>query len=304
MRVSRTAALLGLVFVLAQASTARAAFPGANGRIAYALTGQPGGPQGSGLVTIGADGSGPAAAGSGGQADWSPDGRRLALVLGHGLYVQAADGSHRRRVKLGALGRYPQGPSAPRWTADGRHVLFLSYTPGEEPRAALFRVRSDGRDRQLVRRFARNTYVAFAPSPDGRRIAFSQLVRRLRAPVLFAMPSAGGHARLLATLGVGTEWPGRIDWSPDGTRIVFDGSGIQIVQADGSGVATLTPDGRRPAFSPDGRDVAFVRFTDMRSSGSYPTAIDVVEADGSGRRTLLTDDRGVTSPTWQPLPTS
>jgi Tol biopolymer transport system component len=302
MPCSSVLALPAVVASLAVAPIAHAAFPGANGRIAYALTGQPGVAPASGLVTVAPDGSGAAAAGSGGQADWSPDGRRMVLVVGRALCVQAADGSHRRRVRLPALGRYTQGPAAPRWTADGRHIVFLAFTKGEEPRSALFRVRTDGRGRRLLRRFPRNTDVSFAPSPDGRRIAFSEFVRNPNAIALFAMPASGGHALRLATLGAAAQPPGRIDWSPDSARMTLDGDGVQIAQADGSGLVSVAADGREPTFSPDGRQVAFVHFSDTRSEGSYPTVIDLVTADGSDRHTVVRDARGVAWPTWQPVP--
>jgi Tol biopolymer transport system component len=307
LRSLRAVAWLGLLVPLAGAPAAEAAFPGANGRIAYAQTGQPGGPPALGVVTVAPDGSAQTSVGGGGQPDWSPDGRRLALVVGRGerpslLYVQAADGSHRRRVRLPSLGRYTRGPTHPRWTADGRHIVFLAFTKGEEPRSALFRVRTDGRGRRLVRRFARNMYVSFAPSPDGRRIAFSEVVRNPNAIALFAMPASGGHALRLATLGAAAEPPGRIDWSPDSARVTFDGDGVQMAQADGGGLTSVAADGREPTFSPDGRQVAFVHFSATRSEGSYPTVIDVATPDGSDRHTVATDARGVAWPTWQPLP--
>ena len=216
--------------------------------------------------------------------------------------MQAADGSHRRRVRLPALGRYTRGPAAPRWSADGRHLFFLAFTRGIEPRSALFRVGSDGRDPRIIRRFARNTYVSFAPSPDGRRIAFSELVRNPNAIALFAMPASGGHAVRLATLGAAAEPPGRIDWSPDSTRVALDGDGVQLAQADGGGLVTLAADGFDPTFSPDGLDVAFTHFSEGRYEGSYPWILDVMTAKGAWRREVAVDARGIASPTWQALP--
>lgn len=306
MRRPRVTVLLGLVAALAAAPAARAAFPGTNGAIAYAQTGQPGGPPALGLAMFWSDGRPPVPAGSGEQPDWSPDGRRLALVVRHGerpssLYVQAADGSHRRRVRLPALGRYTQGARAPRWTADGRHILFLAYTRGIEPRSALFRVRSDGRDPLLLRRFDRDTYAAFAPSPDGRRVAFSQVVARPRSFVLFTMPAAGGRARRLADLGRYEDPPSRIDWSPDSTRLTFDGDGVRVIEVDSGRIVTLAADGFDPTFSPDGLQVAFTHYSEGRSEGSKPWLLDAMYAAGLGRREVTADERGVAWPTWQPL---
>jgi Tol biopolymer transport system component len=254
-----------------------------------------------------ADGSAQTAAGRGAQPDWSPDGRHLTLVVRRGalpssLYVQAADGSHRRRVRLPGLGRFARGPVAPRWSADGHHIFFLAYTRGEEPRSALFRVRSDGRGQTLIRHFARGTYVAFAPSPDGRQVAFSQVVHRPRSFVVFTMPASGGNARRLVDLGPGEDPPGRIDWSPDGAQLTFDGDGVRVAEVDGGRLVTLAADGFNPTFSPDGRALAFAHYSEGRYEGSFPWILDVMRVDGLGRHEVAVDDRGVAWPSWQARP--
>jgi Tol biopolymer transport system component len=65
------------------------------------------------------------------------------------------------------------------------------------------------------------------------------------------------------------------DWSPDGTKIVYDsegGSGYEIVIADADGANPVTiADGESPAWSPDGTRIAY----------SKDGAIWVVNVDGS-----------------------
>ena len=89
-------------------------------------------------------------------------------------------------------------------------------------------------------------------------------------------------------------------WSPDGRRIAFQREGrIHIVGSDGAGEVTLGG-GREPTWSPDGTRLAF--------TGSAGLA--VMRDDGSGVRTILahdfredTDlksDQGLGKPAWSP----
>jgi Tol biopolymer transport system component len=92
-------------------------------------------------------------------------------------------------------------------------------------------------------------------------------------------------------------------WAPDGFRITFAntvgtsvGGGIWIINSDGTGGArvgsTQQNDGW-PTFSPDGRQIAFVR-----RAGRFDS-IFVVNTDGSGLR-QVTNDVTVEDPEWSP----
>ena len=75
-------------------------------------------------------------------------------------------------------------------------------------------------------------------------------------------------------------------WSPDGRKIAFDrGRGIFVMNADGSGQRRLTQFGLVALWSPDGRMIAF------RSSGAGNVDIFVMNADGSGQRNLTRTPR-------------
>ena len=71
-------------------------------------------------------------------------------------------------------------------------------------------------------------------------------------------------------------------WSPDGRKIAFDrdGGGIFVMNADGSGQRRLTQFGRQALWSPDGRMIAF------RSFSAGNVEIYVMNADGSRQRNL------------------
>jgi Tol biopolymer transport system component len=56
---------------------------------------------------------------------WSSDGRSIAFVTEHSLFVMRADGSRVRRLYRIGAGTYFSG--APSWSPDGRSLAFGLY---------------------------------------------------------------------------------------------------------------------------------------------------------------------------------
>lgn len=167
---------------------------------------------------------------------------------------------------------------------------------------------ADGSDPSGKGPFARHG-VEPAQSPDGRRIAFTS-IRDGNAEV-YVMDADGSGARNLTRHPAHDSAPA---WSPDGTRILFvsDRNGdreqcrgcgyynvdIYVMDADGSSVQQLTFDpgmgAGTPAWSPDGRAIAFASAAD-----GFP-GIFAMDADGGNARRVSHDERPAWSPAWSP----
>lgn len=117
----------------------------------------------------------------------------------------------------------------------------------------------------------------------------------LTGPVEAAATDSGIQSESRAVLVVRDRYP---DWSPDGTRIVFDSNrtGTQeifVVDADAGAPIQLTRLGRRsgtPVFSPDGEWIAFAS-----SEDDAPGAIFVMRSDGTDLRQLTEPPQAGTS---------
>src|SRR5688500_11896838 len=333
-----TAALMAsaaLLFVALGAESAQAAFPGANGRIAFAVakwrwpapetcTPVPHGCEGPLLVSSAIETVLPSGRGRRvlypwtieGVADesvpvWSPNGRLLAIQLALGRLASIRrDGTGLRR-----LPQLTDWDSEPTWSPDGRRLAFGGFRSCLYCRG-LYTVRPDGTG--LRRVIAQGAYSPAWSVTD--RIAFVNWDDLPTRPIgidngLYTVnPDGSGLRRIYSGGYLG---PGITpDWSPHGSRVVFaaatrqapDNQEIFTVQANGRGLRQLTrfrshDNGRYPVWSPDGKYIAF-----LRDDGLY-----VMRPNGRGMRRIVTaklqdPDRpqqiwtDFRAPSWQPLP--
>lgn len=304
MRVARQAlatglALSGVLAVLTPAA-AVAAFPGADGRIAYAVQTGPGGS--SNLFSILPDRSGmhklTHAPNFDTQPSWSADGRRLVFVRAPSeISTMDADGRDPRPVVTGV---------SPSFSPTGSRIAYRAGL-------AIRTIRVDGTDpRRLVT--ARDGALELPTySPSGRRIAFVGRPKGRKRHGIWSMRPDGSRLRRLtnARRFFSDAYP---DYSPDGRHIVFRRygrrSGIYVMRADGSREHRITREGGSPTYAPAGNRIALViaqgssGFTlcsdiyTISRTGSDPQRVTEECPPGGGTGGLAS------SPTWQPLPRS
>ena len=196
------------------------------------------------------------------------------------LYVLPASGEPEYRLTT-----HPATDGLPRWSPDGRSVLFASERAGHWQ---LFEVAAEGGEAHRVRVNASRELQADI-SPDGRRLAF--LSNAGEHETLWTMERATGQERALVRHGRRSVL-GNPHWSPDGSRIVFSSNfriGHQIYVVDvatgrETRVSGLTSGGCEPRFSRDGRRVVYV------SRGHRRPTSRLVEHDlASGKEKVLVD---------------
>ncbi|WP_102225103.1 Tol-Pal system beta propeller repeat protein TolB [Acidimangrovimonas sediminis] len=182
---------------------------------------------------------------------------------------------------------------APRFSPDGRRVLYTSYASGE-PRIYVMNL-ATGQSQVLD---DQQGTMTFAPrfSPDGNTVVFS--LERGGNTDLYALNlNSGQRTQLTNTPSIDTG----PSYSPDGRQIVFesDRSGTQqvyIMPATGGPATRISFGAGRystPVWSPRGDLIAFTK----QNEGRFH--IGVMRTDGSDER-LLTASYLDEGPTWAP----
>jgi TolB protein len=184
------------------------------------------------------------------------------------------------------IGDAQQFPASPKWSPDGARIVW-SDDPGLAD--GIIEIRTMNPDGSGVATHVANQDIKRRPSwsPDGRKFVYHGAAYQTSSGIYTINANGSGRTLIWGISPVtGTEW------SPDGTRIVFDASSdseIYTIKPDGTGVLQLTSNGvddRNPSWSPDGNRIVFDR-----------SGIWIMNADGSGQ-TAVTNFGS--DPVWSP----
>lgn len=220
---------------------------------------------------------------------------KIAFVRGGDIYVINPDGSGETQLTSGLDFDFD-----PAWSPDGQQIAFSRNSD-------IWVMRSDG-TQQVVLTTDTSTEGNPSWSPDGRRIAFE------RGHEIFVMNEDGSGAVNVTNHPEEDADPA---WSPDGQRIAFttrrddqglveDRGEVYTMSPNGSALQRLTsnagdddapgPGDRRPAWRPDGLELAFDSDRLRGTSGIF-----LMAPDGSAERQVPTAPL-VTSfgPAWSP----
>lgn len=193
----------------------------------------------------------------------------------NGLYVLNADGSGLRQIVRSSF------PESPHWSPDGHVIVFFDGSDPSLGRVVL--VRGDGSGRRVLG--AGESLASPDPwSPDGRQLAWGGC-----GGLCVYDFASSRRKRIALTSG---DAVGGFGWSPDGRRLVVaetaDGL-VVVVDLSGNVRSVLADAGQFPAYSPNGREIAFVD----------DAGLELVPAIG-GRARILDPRADNVQPSWSP----
>ena len=300
-RRAGTVVLMGLVAMLSSSTVAHAAYPGTNGKIAFARDLQ--------IWTVNADGTGELQLTNDSapsyDPEWSPNGTRILYTRGNygekQVRVMNADGSGDTQVT-------PE-PGYERfsatWSPDGNRIAVVRRHEDWQSCDGCLVDQIRMSDPDGSRRQPHDSEIGFPVhglewSPQGDEFVYESGPTEQMTIEIDGV--TGGPAETFAG-GTCCHDVFGAAWSPDGLKVAFlrqdyityETSELYVGNRDGSGLAQLPV--TQPLdveWSPDGTKLVVMRDADLF----------IVDADGTNEVPLVVSSTFEGQPDWQPLPGS
>jgi Tol biopolymer transport system component/tRNA A-37 threonylcarbamoyl transferase component Bud32 len=200
-------------------------------------------------------------------------------------------------MRIVPLTSYPGPETSPTFSPDASQFAF-AWNGGAETRdlGVYVRMVEGGRPLRLTDGYSP------AWSPDGRTIAFVRQAPGTRGESLMLISPLGGPERKLADVAVMRYPFSSPAWTPDSASLAtVDNGNLVLISVKTGGRRPLTQ-GREstqgdvhPAFSPDGRSLAFARGI---SSGRYDLAVS--SPPGAPPRIVMSNQTFISGVAWAP----
>jgi Tol biopolymer transport system component/DNA-binding winged helix-turn-helix (wHTH) protein len=235
---------------------------------------------------------------------------RLSLFFAAGVIVSAAvwfmffraNPNPPPPVRVVPFTSYPGFESSPAFSPDGNQIAFAWDGDKGGYTSIYVKLIGAGEPLRLTGAATDDSFPAW--SPDGKHIAFVRYFGSSLPLGIFMVSSLGGPERKLGEINPG-RWP-HLAWTPDGSRLAVrdTDSGQQPLSLFLLSVETgekrkltspadTTVGDSRPAFSPDGKSLAFVRSTRANREDVF-----IMPASGGVPRQLTFDGVQVFGLTW------
>jgi Tol biopolymer transport system component len=186
------------------------------------------------------------------KASWSPDGTRLAVVHGQGIWIAFSNGDKPVPLVQGIGAVYPD------WSPDGEMVAYMGW-PKQNPQGGLYVVSSHGGDPAKIEA---GNYGVW--SPDSKRLA---VVSKDGDSISIVTVTEGHTREIVNVKDLGLYRFGELDWSPDGKYIACTGevkgqpSAIFLIPMEGGKPTVLATDDdswkQWLRWSPDGKWISY-----------------------------------------------